>query len=70
MKDFEFRGRNNTRMNQKSNYDVNNSHSVNLTWRFQKNNDNGQIVTYVKDTVNKAYCYVSAAKRIRLRAIK
>jgi hypothetical protein len=70
MNDFEFRGRNNTRINQKSNYDVNNSHSVNLTWRFQKNNDNGQIVTYVKDTVNKAYCYVSAAKRIRLRAIK
>ena len=35
-----------------------------------KKNDNGQVVTYVKDTVNKAYCYVSAAKRIRLRAIK
>ena len=70
MKNFKFRGGSNVRINQHSNYDVDNAHSVNLTWRLKKNNDNGQVVTYVKDTVNKAYCYVSAANRIHLRAIK
>ena len=43
---------------------------VNLKWRFQKNNDNGQVVSYVEDTKNKWFCYVRAAKLIRARAIK
>ena len=70
LEDFEYRGANNKRINQKSNSAVNKSKTVNLKWRFQKNNDNGQVVSYVEDTKNKCFCYVRATKRIRTRAIK
>ena len=42
---------------------------VNVRWRFQKNNDNGQVISYVEDKENPIHCYVRAAKRIRRRAI-
>ena len=70
IKDFEFRGSKNKRLNQNCTRTVNNAKSVNVTWRYQKNNDNGQVITYVEDINNKEFCYVQAAKRIRLRAIK
>ena len=43
---------------------------VNIKWRFQKNNDNGQIISYVKDINNKHICVVEACKRIRKRALQ
>ena len=70
LEDFEYRGLNNRRINQKSNSEVNKAKLVNLKWRYQKNNDNGQVVSYVEDTKNKCFCYIRAAKRIRSRAIK
>ena len=41
--DFEFRGSNNKRIDQNSNNAVNRARIVNVKWRFQKNNDNGQV---------------------------
>ena len=67
MRDWDFRGKNNVRLNQSSGKQINNADSVNITWRFQKNNDNGQVITYTKDTKNPAFCYVRAAIRIRSR---
>ena len=43
---------------------------MNVKWRFQKNNDNGQIISYVEDKEYPIHCYVRAAKRIRRRAIR
>jgi hypothetical protein len=68
--DFEFRTKNNKRISQNNNREIQKASIVNVKWRYQKNNDNGQIISYIEDTVNKHYCYVSACKRIRLRAIK
>ena len=36
---------------------------------FKKINDNGLIISYVKDNINKTYCVVEACKRLRKRAI-
>jgi hypothetical protein len=70
LEDMEFRDKNNKRINQNSNYEVNRANIVNLKWRFQKNNDNGQVISYIEDKTNIQYCYVSACKRIRHRALK
>ena len=35
-----------------------------------KNNDNGQTILYVKNTVNKQFCVIEACKRIYDRALK
>ena len=43
---------------------------VNVKWRYLKNNDNDQIISYIEDAVHKQYCYLSAYKRIRSQAIK
>ena len=43
---------------------------VDIRWRFQKNGDNGQIVTFCQDSVHPAWCPVLAAWRICLRAIR
>ena len=50
MSDWDFRGKKNRRLNQSSNKQITNADSVNITYRFQKNNDNGQVITYTKDT--------------------
>ena len=35
-----------------------------------KNGDNGQIISYVKDSVNKTHCVIEACKRLRQRVLK
>ena len=70
LSDFEFRRKNNQRCDQKSKKDISRSCIVNLKWRFQKNNDNGQIIFYIEDNINKTHCYVRACKRIRERALR
>jgi hypothetical protein len=70
LSDFEFRGKNNRRIDQDSNTEVSKACIVNIKWRFQKNNDNGQIISYVADNLNKIHCYLKACKRIRERAIR
>ena len=64
MKDFEFRGMNNKRLDNNSTKEVNKASINNIMWRFQKNLDNGQVLSYVEDTQNKLHCAVSASKRI------
>ena len=66
---MELRAAGNKRLNQSSNKDIKLATIVNMKWRFQKNNDNGQIISYVQDSANKKYCYVSACKRIRQRVL-
>ena len=70
MSDWDFRGKKNRRLNQSSNTQIANADSVDIKWRFQKNNDNGQVITYTKDTNNPSFCYVQAALRIRTRFLK
>ena len=41
---------------------------VKIRWRFQKNNDNGQVIPYKRDRARPDVCPVSAALRIILRA--
>ena len=70
LKDFEFRAKGNKQLNNFSQQEINRSSIVNIKWRFQKNNDNGQIISYVKDINNKHICVVKACKRIRKRALR
>ena len=67
--DFEFRAKRNIRINNLSKQEINKSYIFNLKWRFQKNNDNGQIISYVKNTANKQFCFVEAPKRIHHRTL-
>ena len=41
---------------------------VSTRWRYQKNGDNGQIITYARNLDNPELCYVSAVIRILSRA--
>ena len=43
---------------------------IKLKWRFQKNNNNGEILSYMLNTGNHSRCPVRAAMRIRARAIR
>ena len=69
LKDFEFRAKKNKRIDNSSPKGLNQAATVNIKWRFQKNNDNGQVITYVKDDFNRHLCAVEACKRIHNRAI-
>ena len=68
MKDFEFRGSKNKRINNSSVKEVNKATINNIKWRFQKNLDNGQVISYIEDKENKLHCVVTASKRIYKRA--
>ena len=69
-KDFEFRGKTNKRIDNSSTKEVNKAVINNIQWRFQKNLDNGQVISYVEDSKNKMHCAVSASKIIYKRAKK
>ena len=68
MKDFEFRGKNNNILDNNSTKEVNKASINNIMWRFQRNLDNGQVLSYIEDPQNKLYCAVSASIRIYKRA--
>ena len=70
MKDFEFRTKGNKRINNTSNKEVSKASVTNLEWRFQKNLDNNQTISYIEDNKYKKLCFVRASKRIRNRALK
>ena len=70
LEDFEFRADGNKRINNSSTKEIKKSSIINIKWRFQKNNDNGQVISYIKDNVNTTYCVVEACKRLRKRAIE
>ena len=68
MKDFEFRGNKNKRINNSSTKEINKAVINTIKWRFQKNLDNGQVISYIEDRKNKLHCAVTASKRIYKRA--
>ena len=68
LKDFEFRGTNNKRIDNSKDKDIKKSKTVNIEWRYQKNLDNGQKITYAKDNKCKKHCFIEASKCIRARA--
>ena len=70
LEDFEFRAKNNMRINNDSGKDIIKACITNIKWRYQKNNDNGQVISYIEDYKNKKHCFVRASKRIRKRAKK
>ena len=66
--DFEFRAEGNKRLTSQTDKHIDKAVMVNIRWRYQKNNDNGQVISYVKDNENKAHCAVAACIRIHKRA--
>ena len=70
LKDFELRKKGNKMIDNSSNKEVSKASITNLKWRFQKNMDNGQTISYIEDNKNKKLCFVRASKRIRNRALK
>jgi hypothetical protein len=67
-KDVEFRGTNNRRMSVDAALaKPNNIHTARLTWRWQKNGENGQQKTIVRAFSNPTLCSVSALIRIMKR---
>ena len=49
---------------------ITNATIVKLKWRFQKNNNNGEVLSYMLNETNQSKCPVRAAMRIRSRAIR
>ena len=70
LSDFEFRLKGNKHMTLNSPSNIKRASIVNIKWCFQKNNDNGQVISYVIDHKNKTYCAIEASKKIYNRAIK
>ena len=70
MDDFEFRNKNNSRLNQDSYNSIRRAPILNIRWRFQKNNDNGQVISYYQNLEDKSFCVLQAGKRIYKRTKK
>jgi hypothetical protein len=68
MSDFIFRGTQSTRITNSHQHKIKNPDSMLVTYRYQKNNDNGQQVNYTRNTADPTFCAVAAALRIRERA--
>ena len=62
--DFEFRGHKGKRLDHTKPILIDEVSTVRLTWRYQKNQDNGQVIPFAKDTVDPKFCSVAAALRI------
>ena len=70
LSDFEFRLKGNKHMTLNSPSNIKRASIVNIKWCFQKNNDNGQVISYVIDHKNKTYCAIEDSKKIYSREIK
>lgn len=66
--DFTFYGHHMHRFDSTGNIAIELIESVGITFRKQKNSDNGQVLTFNRDNANPAYCPVRAAFRIFKRA--
>ena len=67
--DFVFLDKNGQRLYGRKALNSQRVHYVIITWRWQKNKDHGQQITYAKDLDNPTFCPVLAAVRIAHRAI-
>ena len=66
--DLQFFGARGKHLRQDSRHARGRATQVDTRWRFQKNGDNGQEISYVKDTNNPHRCYVAAAQSVVSRA--
>ena len=62
--DFEFRCYKGERLDHTKLILIDEVSTVRLTWRYQKNQDNGQVISFAKDTSDPKFCSVTAALRI------
>ena len=69
LSDFEFFDSSQRRIHRVSPDDISRVEYVNVRWRFQKNDDNGQVIPYQRDRERPDVCSVLAAFRIVLRAL-
>ena len=70
--DFTFSGANERRLTEDDirHLDFTHIHHLNVRWRKQKNDENGQKIDFACDNVNPEFCPVRAARRIYLRSIR
>ena len=68
LSDFEFRKTKTIRHNNHPNVKITDAQYVFITWRWQKNGDNGQKIPFAKNNDFPDLCPVRAALRIRKRA--
>ena len=66
--DFEYRGHDGICLPTDSLPSLDIISTVRVTWRYQKNMDNGQVITYAKDSAFPKLCAVAASHRIFSRA--
>ena len=66
--DFVFLNKSGRRLSHRQVLNGTHVHYVKITWRYQKNGDHGQEITYARDYANPAFCPVLAAVRIIRRA--
>ena len=69
LSDFTFEHTGGVRMNNHTSSHILSAQVLKIKWRFQKNGDNGQILSYTLNSINPNFCPVRAALRIRARAI-
>ena len=68
--DFHFLNQNNVRRSNSYTSHIADAAHVQITWRYQKNNDNGQKLIFTENKEHAHRCPVRAAMRIRARAQK
>ena len=68
--DFNFLNSDNVRRSNDFTSHINDAQHVQITWRYQKNNDNGQKLIFTANDEKPYRCPVRAAMRIRARAQK
>ena len=68
--DFTFQGPRGQRIDNSRNATISNAKFVQIRWRFQKNGNNGETLTYMANDAFPHRCPVRAALRIRERAIR
>ncbi len=68
--DFEFKTKDENVTNLNPSTDIDLIEHVVIQWRHQKNNDNGQKITYSRASNDPRFCPVLAAIRICLRALR
>ena len=70
LQDFYFSDENGRRRPNDPSVHIASAENLSITWRFQKNNDNGQKLTFSANNTLPHRCPVRAALRIRARALK
>ena len=62
--DSEFRGHKGKCLDHTKSILIDEVSTVHLTWRYQKNQDNGQVIPFAKGTLDPKFCSVAAILRV------